>query len=357
MVIRAPFPAADFPSLDPGSHRIRSQPTGDWRRNTQRQHREPLALGTYVTSRVLGLRASALGSYGQAIRSRPLKGEHPRELSASVAASIERMIAGEASRVEEWRSHLYQLLRGNASPASLQHAAHEIAESIQASASALGSAAGGYLAPVSRFKSVRWNEQLAEYGLLASRLITDRELVYAYCSCIISRLHHRDAQEWIGHEVVGAKKRKSKSLVPQGKSVAIDHLCDAGAPSSGLVKVVGVVSGLKVIRDPTPRKFSTVFTLSSLDLRSRVTVRAHMFKLENNGLSNGMVCEVNGRQSSGNSWAQGGLGIDIDRVALGEQSRDSWIDDVTNRMKRFSRRYPDEMNMTFAPFFGISARQ
>lgn len=181
-----------------------------------------------------------------------------------------------------------------------------------------------------------------DYAEMLRRL----ELLQAYAAYCSIKLSAYDKEDWYRDETAVVKIAKPGSDIPQGTECRIKLLSKADLSEySGLIMIEGEVEGLRIVQSEKTGKFSSIFSLVDAEDGAKIQVRAHMFSLRNNGLINGAYCRLNGRIDPADKV------VDIDRVSLSELRRSSWYDDITYRMRPYSKLYPDEMNMFFTPPF------
>lgn len=187
----------------------------------------------------------------------------------------------------------------------------------------------------------------ARTALRLAEAVCRLSTAHAYTGFAYASLHASDASRWYGHEAKRAASRSFPSIVPTGQSIEIAQLLDESAELDGtLVEVEGSIAALEVTDDPAPPKFSSFLRLVS-SAGAEVTLRAHMFNLRQNGIAAGCYCRVRGHVRHGASWAGEGapVALDIDRVALTELRKQSWLDDLTHRVKQIYPLFPDGMNL------------
>ena len=139
-------------------------------------------------------------------------------------------------------------------------------------------------------------------------------LLRTYASFIIANTMSRDVNRWYSHEKKRVEKRQFESLVPSGICMGISTLSNSSLKDGDMVQVEGIVNNLRIMDDPQPPKFSSFFELTDLSSGASVRIRAHMFSLAANGLSNGEYCRLNGFLRKGESWLDSGEpGLDVDR--------------------------------------------
>ncbi|WP_321991600.1 hypothetical protein [Marispirochaeta aestuarii] len=175
-------------------------------------------------------------------------------------------------------------------------------------------------------------------------------LLRTYASFIVANTESRDINRWYSHEKKRVEKRRFESLIPTGVYMEIDKLSNSSLYDGDMVQIEGLVQNLRIMDDPQPPKFSSIFELTDLKSGSIVKIRAHMFSLAANGLCNGGYCRLNGFLRKNESWLDpDGIGIDVDRVSLSVLRSDSWMDDITYRMKEYYTLYLNEMNLFNTP--------
>ena len=174
-------------------------------------------------------------------------------------------------------------------------------------------------------------------------------VLFPYLSYLRANLSDRNLKRWLSNEQRRTDKRTFSSAVDQGDVAALQDLVnDQSIPEDSLVQVEGLVTSMEIRDDQSPPKFSTFVVLTDLESNANVQLRAHMFGLEDNGVSVGSYMRVNGFVRRDKHWlAQSETGLDIDRVNLGEIARLNWIDNVIERMKDNFQLYKDGMNMFF----------
>lgn len=188
-------------------------------------------------------------------------------------------------------------------------------------------------------------------ALVAAESVERASLMTAYAAYVRANSVTRGVARWYGNERRRTDRRQFASMVPAGLPVAIPDLAqDPGLPAGDLFQVEGRVETIQILDDPRPPKFSTFVDLADPAGGGAIRVRAHMFSLINNGLAAGAWCALHGRLRRGEPWlAPGQVGLDVHRVPLGELGRESWLDDVTFRMRPWFTIYMNQMNMFFTP--------
>jgi len=179
---------------------------------------------------------------------------------------------------------------------------------------------------------------------------TNRALVQiAYLAYLKANLSDRNFKRWLSNEQRRTDNRTFTSNVDQGEISTIATVTTDPAVAAGtLVQVEGLVTKMEIRDDQNPPKFSTFVILTDVETNESIQLRAHMFGLEDNGVSIGSYVRVNGFVRKGEHWLIGDeVGLDIDRVNLGEIAKDNWLDNVTERMKGYFPLYKDGMNMFF----------
>ena len=173
-------------------------------------------------------------------------------------------------------------------------------------------------------------------------------LLVVYARLIAANLTGQDANRWYGHEKRRLDTRIEQSRVPEGADTPIGDVAEVD--EGALVRLEGFVESLRIEDDPAPPKFSTFFGLNDPVAGVTLKIRAHQFSLAANGLADGSYIRLNGWVRRDQSWLGAGeTGIEIDRVALGELSRESWCDDVTFRMRDYFSLYLDGMSLFHTP--------
>ena len=191
-------------------------------------------------------------------------------------------------------------------------------------------------------------EEVFEASLALAEAASKVGVLIAYAAYVLGHSHGLDAQNWLAGERKVAVELPFPSHVPQGTVVAVAQVPEM-TPGT-LVELRGVVDGLEISDDPAPPKFSSFVTLSAFDGSASVRLRAHMFSLRANGLSVGASCKVRGFVRHGEGWlAEGEVGLDIDRVSLTQLKKQSWVDELTYRMRLYFTLYLDEMNLFNTP--------
>ena len=176
-------------------------------------------------------------------------------------------------------------------------------------------------------------------------------VVHGYLCLVRAEAATIDPGRWYSYEKRRAISRQLPSQVPSGQPNDIAAILSSSVGNGTFVQLEGQVVGLAIEDDPSPPKFSTFFELAELPSGARIRIRAHMFSLINNGLSDGAYVRLNGFVRLNPSWAST-VGIDIDRVSLTELRRTSWYDDLTHRVRSKVQLYQDEMNIFFTPAVG-----
>jgi hypothetical protein len=231
--------------------------------------------------------------------------------------------------------------------------ARDIAISIKLSAGYLGALWGSLAAVVVNAKQRGKMDPLLRICISASKLMADREVLFAYCSYIEAHKTSPNADRWHRYEKRRTSSRELRSAVPKGTPTTIKKILAGECNEDKFYRITGVVAQLRIEDDPAPPKYSSFFDLLSLKNEDHVAVRAHMFSLENNGLQDGKLCEIVGRIRPRTRWSSDNPEVDIDRINLGTLRKTYWIDDVVFRMRKYSKRYRDEMNMAFSPILPV----
>jgi hypothetical protein len=215
----------------------------------------------------------------------------------------------------------------------------------------LGRLLGGYLALIPGTPDK--DQRVAQYqtALAATEWQKRLVLLHAYTAYVLANIASRDAGRWYGYEKKRIRIRSLDSDVPEGELISIADLAMGDPFLVGrMVQVEGVVTDLRIEDDPAPPKFSSRFELRDPRNGSTVPIRAHMFSLAANGVTNGAYCRLNGFVRKETRWlTDGQIGVDIDRVSLTQLRRRSWHDDVIYRMRPYFLLFPREMNMFCTP--------
>jgi|GEM_PF-2209786 len=171
----------------------------------------------------------------------------------------------------------------------------------------------------------------------------------AYLAYLKANLSDRNFKRWFGNEQRRTDNRTFTTNVDQGEVATIGTVTADPAVAAGtLVQIEGLVSAMEIRDDQNPPKFSTFVILTDVETNESIQLRAHMFGLEDNGVSVGSYVRVNGFVRKEEHWlAADEVGLDIDRVNLGEIAKDNWLDNVIERMKGYFPLYKDGMNMFF----------
>ena len=210
---------------------------------------------------------------------------------------------------------------------------------------------GGYLAIAQIADDPEECQKQLQTMLEATEWQSRVGLIHSYLAYARANMQSHDVNRWYADEKKRVATRKLASEVPQGTVMSVEQIVqDASLNVGDMFHLEGIVTNLRIEDDPRPPKFSSFFELTNLISGNAIKVRAHMFSLLANGVSNGAYCRLNGILRRGESWLETGVvGIDIDRVNLSELRKDSWIDDVTFRMRPHHTLYFDEMNMFYTP--------
>jgi hypothetical protein len=318
---------------------------------TALRHRDSVEGGplrdAFIRSRVLGFRARVLGTYGhtygnaEADVSRPLLLTEP----SPNAVLLQRLVDTEESTIREAYRHLHRAMRKDRGVTGAIQVARDIEASLRINAGILAAAAGAYVASLSQRDLT---QEAIDLAVLASRILADAEVLYAYCSFLEGHATN-SSTSWALSEARKARELPVATKLPRSTPVAIEQVLEGTLRKNRLYRLTGVVDNLRTAIDPAPPKFSSFLQLKSADTGAAVMVRAHMFSLANNGLADGMLCVLEGRLAADATWSRGIPGIDVERIALDRLRRSSWTDDVVFRMRPYSKRYPDEMTIAFAP--------
>ncbi len=273
---------------------------------------------------------------------------HPRTDDVAMASNFAEMAEG------LWQDGLHEIfdaLREDAgveAVAQLLGALHQRAHTLL---DGCGRVLGAFWALLPEGAISAENLEYARTALRLAEAICRSSTVHAYTAFAYASLQASDASRWYGHETKRAATRSFPSIVPEGQKVQIDQLLAESADLDGtLVEVEGSVVALEVTNDPAPPKFSSFLRLAAAT-GAEVTLRAHMFNLRQNGIATGCYCRVRAHVRHAASWAGEGspVGLDVDRVALTELRKQSWLDDLTHRVKGIYPLFPDEMNLFHTP--------
>ena len=177
-------------------------------------------------------------------------------------------------------------------------------------------------------------------------LVLQAGILVAYGAFLEVSAHLPTAKRWYTHE----KKRTRRnfdSVRPLGEPVSIAKALspEISTDATKLLQIEGIVKNLRIEDDPSPPKFSTFLEIEDAS-GNEILVRAHQFSLENNGLTNATFAVINGYLVDHDNSTRR---IDIDRVSLSKQRKQSWLDDVIYRMRFAHLLFPDEMNMSISP--------
>lgn len=209
--------------------------------------------------------------------------------------------------------------------------------------------AGAYLALIQQTTSA--SDKTAQYlqALTLIELLARLQVLHAYTGMVRAGMATVDPGRWYSHEKNRVDNRQMATKQPKGTPHAIPGLHNLGLQDGEFISLSGVVQNLRIEDDPSPPKFSTFFDLLDLETGESVQVRAHMFSLINNGLTNGAYTRLHGFLRKNEPWLTD-AGLEIDRVSLSTLRQESWHDDITYRVRNFYRLYIDEMNMFNTPF-------
>ncbi len=174
-------------------------------------------------------------------------------------------------------------------------------------------------------------------------------LLHAYCAYIRANLSERSYKRWLSDEQRRTDNRTFSSGAERGTPISIGDLINDGSVEAGtLVQIEGLVTAMEIRDDQAPPKFSTFVTLTDPETDESLVLRAHMFGLEDNGVSVGSYAKVNGHVRREEHWlAEGETGLDIDRINFGEVGKTHWLDNVVDRMDAYYPIFKDSMNMFF----------
>ena len=207
---------------------------------------------------------------------------------------------------------------------------------------------GGYLALVKQNAPSIGSIDEHKVALHCIELIRRLSMIHAYLCLVQTETSSLDSGRWYGFEKRRLDNREMNSKVPSGQTVSIDSVVTASHAEDTFVELEGYVEGLVIEDDPSPPKFSSFFQLVNPEAATSIRVRAHMFSLSNNGLSEGAFVRLNGFVRTNPGWSSN-PGIDIDRVSLTQLRKTSWYDDMTHRVRSNVLLYQDGMNMFFTP--------
>lgn len=246
---------------------------------------------------------------------------------------------------------LHDMLANNSPMAEFVDAATSIHIQATNRFELMGSVLGGYLGLVGNTQEAVDRKRQQQIGLHATERCERLFVLLAYTALIRAEAVGSDTGRWYSNERrrITTRGSGSGSGVPQGEDHGVDDL--GGVEVGTLVRVEGEVRNIRIIDDPSLPKFSTLLELTDMATGARLPVRAHMFSLINNNVADGSYTRINGFVRRNEPWLQGSVGLDIDRINLGELHREHWYDDVVYRVRDHACFYLDGMNMFFTPGF------
>ncbi len=210
---------------------------------------------------------------------------------------------------------------------------------------------GSYLALFQRTPAANEKSAQSSQAVNLFEKIERLRVLHAYTGMVRAEMATVDPGRWYSHEKNRVSSREALTNRPQGTPTTIAGLSNTSLPTGEFIAVKGEVQNLRIEDDPSPPKFSTFFDLVDIETGEKTQMRAHMFSLINNGLSNGAAAHIHGFLRKNEPWLTN-VGLDIDRLSLTTLNNNSWFDDITYRVRRYYRLYIDEMNMFFTPYMG-----
>jgi len=209
--------------------------------------------------------------------------------------------------------------------------------------------AGGLLGEVARrFIPEALSAPLRSSALALAEAASTLNLLVAYAAHIMGQSRGLASPSWLEEQQAAATSLPLPSQVPRGTVIAVADVPEM--PAGDSVELQGIIETLEILDDPAPPKFSSFVTLRAFDGGATTRLRAHMFSLKANGLALGACCKVRGFVRTGAAWlGEGEVGLDIDRVSLTKLRKQSWVDDLTYRMRPSFTLFLDEMNLFNTP--------
>ncbi|WP_395344219.1 hypothetical protein PN836_005415 [Ningiella sp. W23] len=195
------------------------------------------------------------------------------------------------------------------------------------------------------------NEHVLALSLLD--MINRLCVVHAYLCMVKAESNGVNANRWYSFEKRRVDDRQMDSEAPSGDPVDVNTIKGGAQVEGAFIQIQGYVDNLAIEDDPSPPKFSSFFDLKPSDTDESIRVRAHMFSLINNGLSDGAFVELSGFVRNAPAWSAS-PGVDIDRVSLSELRKTSWYDDLVFRVRSNVLLYQDGMNMSFTPALEVN---
>lgn len=299
----------------------------------------------FVRVRVLAFRARVLGTYGETYN-REVEKTHSSTESPPLETLLGRLVSDQGTFILGAYKRLHRAIRADRGITAPIQAVRDIEVSLRVSIGLIAGAAGAYVAG---HGNAGFTDASIDLAVSATRTLAEAEVLYAFCSFLEAEATRANPSSWAHREAVTAGRLPLRSRLPRSTPVTIERILQGGLRKDRLYRVSGIVRALRIDHDPAPPKFSSFFQLCSPTTGAQLPVRAHMFSLANNGLTDGMACALDGWLAGTPVWSPDVPAMDIDRVELSRLRRSSWTDDVVYRMRTYSRRYPDEMNMAFAP--------
>jgi hypothetical protein len=264
-----------------------------------------------------------------------------RDLIVLLSAEVKKFVT-------EGQESLFKVLENDLGPEAFLDRANSISQQGMALPGYAARLLSGYLILARQNKDASQSVLDHQIALDLSEAIQRLMLLVVYARFAIANLAGRDANLWYGHEKRRLETRAFESKVPVGQDTPLETI--SGVDGGQLVQLQGFVEDLRIEDDPAPPKFSTFFMLRDAVAGTTLKIRAHQFSLAANGLAIGNYIRLNGFVRRDEPWlGSGETGIDIDRLALSELRRSSWLDDVTFRMRMFFSLYLDSMSLFHTP--------
>ena len=265
--------------------------------------------------------------------------------------AVAELIDSMQSKVEEGYSKIFKALQDEVSVEAFVVVAEAVYSETGPLSGLTGMLLGGYLALAQLAEDLEARQTHLKVALKATEWQSRISLLHIYTAYVRANTQSRDVNRWYSNEKKRVTTRQLASTVPQGTAVSVEKVIQDVSLSVGeMFQLEGVVVNLRIEDDPGPPKFSSFFELTNPISGNVVKVRAHMFSLLNNGVSDGAYCRLNGFLRRDEPWIDNdAVGIDIDRVNLTQLRKESWIDDIAHRMRPFYTLFLDEMNMFYTP--------
>ena len=319
---------------------------------------EEMLIDAFVRLRVLMVNAEFIGLFQQSGRRTRLFNEKLKSrfdgfsgirLDKDDTDAIAKQVGAMQRSVEDGYSRLFDALRDGSSVEEFTITVQAMYQEIGPASGLIGRLLGSYLELAQDTDDLKARRTQLQLALEATEWQSRIGLLHTYGAYVRANAQSRDVNRWYAIEKKRVTTRQLASAVPQGTAVSVEQIVqDASLSVGAMFQLEGVVANLRIEDDPTPPKFSTFFELTDPVTATTVRVRAHMFSLLNNGVSDGAYCRLNGFLRKDEPWLENSIvGVDIDRVNLTQLRKESWIDDITHRMRPYYTLFFDQMNMFY----------